>query len=91
MAGKRLVVMAVLAAVATMVTTATSSGAPKPQTISLLEVDYPIVGIGGFPTEFNEPPSVGQGFVVRGMLYKWAGTKRVRQSGTSVPSARSRV
>ncbi len=84
MAGKRLVVIAVLAAVATMVTTATSSAAPKPQTISLLEVDNPIVGIGGFPTEFNEPPSAGQGFVITGILYKWAGTKK----GAPVGNAR---
>jgi Dirigent-like protein len=84
MAGKRLVVMAVLAAAATMVTMATSAAAAKPQTISLLEVDNPVVGIGGFPTAFNEPPSAGQGFVVTGILYKWAGTKK----GAPVGNAR---
>jgi hypothetical protein len=76
MAGKSLMVMVVFAAAVVMVGAAASSAAPKPQTISLLEIDNPIVGTGGFPTGFNAPPSAGQGFIVTGVLYKWAGTKK---------------
>ena len=77
MVGKRFVLSSLVAAVAVMAVGAGSlSAAPKPQTISLLEVDNSFVGLGGFSTTSNAPPSVGQGFVTTGVLYKWAGVKK---------------
>ncbi len=86
MDGKRLMAMAVFAALTVMVTAAAASAAPKPQTISLLEIDNSFVGIGGFPTtNTGAPPAVGQGFVTTGVLYRWAGTKK----GAPVGNARA--
>ncbi len=76
MSGKRHALVVVIAAAMVMVGAAVSSAAPKPQTISLLEVDNSFVGTGGFPTTSNAPPAVGQGFVSTGVLYRWAGTKK---------------
>ena len=76
MSGKRHALVVVIAAAVVMVGAAVSSAAPKPQTISLLEVDNSFVGTGGFPTTSNAPPAVGQGFVSTGVLYRWAGTKK---------------
>ena len=53
-----------------------AAAAPKPQAISLLEIDNSLVGLGGFSTTSNAPPTVGQGFVTTGVLYKWAGVKK---------------
>ncbi len=53
-----------------------ASAAPKPQTMSFLEVDSVFVGTGGFPSTGNAPPAVGQGFVSDGAMYKWAGAKQ---------------
>jgi Dirigent-like protein len=85
MVGRRFAVVSTVAAVAVMaVGFGYSSAAPKPQTISLLEVDTSFVGTGGFPTTSNAPPAVGQGFVSNGVLYKWAGVKK----GPAVGNAR---
>jgi hypothetical protein len=54
---------------------ASAAAAPQPETMSLLETDTVFVGTGGFPTG-NAAPSVGQGFVTDGVLYKWAGAKQ---------------
>ena len=50
------------------------SAAPKPQTISLFEMDTAFYPTGGW--NGNSPPAVGQGFVTNGIYYKWAGAKR---------------
>jgi hypothetical protein len=82
MVGRRSSVVSIVAAGAAMaVGLSSSSAAPKPQTISLLEVDTSFVGIGGFSTTSNVPPAVGQGFVSTGLLYKWAGVKKGAPAG----------
>jgi hypothetical protein len=60
-----------------MILGASAAGAaPKPQTISLLEVDTAFYPTGGWDANSNAAPAVGQGFVSNGVYYKWAGTKR---------------
>src|SRR5271163_3892279 len=53
-----------------------ASAAPKPETMSLLENDTVLVGTGGFPTTGNAAPSVGQGLITDGVLYKSVGGKQ---------------
>ena len=76
MSGKRRALVVVFAAAVVIFGATVSSAAPKPQTISLLEVDNSFVGTGGFPTSGNAAPAVGQGFVTTGVLYRWAGAKK---------------
>jgi len=77
MAGKRLALLAALAAIVVVsVGAVESSAAPKQQTISLLEMDTAFVGTGGWNSNGNAPPSIGQGFVSDGTYFKWAGNKR---------------
>ena len=83
MVAKRLVVLTAFAALVGMaVGVATSSAAPTPQTISVLEVDTSFTGTGGFPISSNAPPAVGQGFITSGVLYKWAGRTKGAPVGT---------
>jgi hypothetical protein len=51
-------------------------GAPRPQTLSFLEVQNTFVGIGGWNPTGNSPPVAGQGFTFTSTLFKWAGTKK---------------
>jgi hypothetical protein len=55
---------------------ASASATPKPETMSLLENDTVLVGTGGFPTTGNAAPSVGQGLITDGVLYKSVGGKQ---------------
>jgi Dirigent-like protein len=82
MVGRRFALCSAIAVIAAMaVGDVSSSAAPKPQTISLLEVDTSFVGTGGFSTTGSSPPAVGQGFVSTGVLYKWAGAKKGAPAG----------
>ena len=82
MVARRFSVSLIVAAVAVMaVGLGSSSAAPKPQTISLLEVDTAFVGTGGYSATSTAPPAVGQGFVSTGLLYKWAGVKKGAPAG----------
>jgi hypothetical protein len=76
MSGKRFA--AALGVVVTVVMLGASalSAAPKPQTISLFEMDTAFYPTGGWNADSNVPPAIGQGFVSNGTYYKWAGTKR---------------
>jgi hypothetical protein len=55
---------------------ASASAAPKPQTISFLEVNTSFIGTGGYSSTGNAPPAPGQGFGFSSTLFKWAGVKR---------------
>jgi len=76
MSGKRLAMALVFAASVVIIGASPLSAAPKPQTISLLEMDTAFVPTGGWNAASNEPPAIGQGFVTNGTYYKWAGSKR---------------
>jgi Dirigent-like protein len=74
---KRFGAVAVLALAAVLtVGLGAASAAPKPQTISFLEVNTSFVGIGGYNVASNGPPLVGQGFGFTSTLFKWAGVKK---------------
>ena len=55
---------------------ASAAAAPKPQTLSFLEVQTTFAGIGGWSPQGNSPPAAGQGFTFTSTLFKWAGTKK---------------
>ena len=59
-----------------MINLASASAAPKPQTISFLEVNTSFIGIGGYNGASNAPPAPGQGFGFTSTLFKWAGAKK---------------
>jgi hypothetical protein len=75
-AGKRLLSVCVVAAVFAIAGVVSSTAAPAPHTIRLLEVDTTFIPTGGWDAGSNAPPAVGQGFVSTGVFYKWAGTQR---------------
>jgi len=54
----------------------TAWATPKPQTISLLEMDTGFYPTGGWDANPSSAPKVGQGFVSNGAYYAWAGHKR---------------
>jgi hypothetical protein len=55
---------------------ASASAAPKPQTISFLEVNTSFIGTGGYNAASSAPPAPGQGFGFTSILFKWAGAKK---------------
>jgi hypothetical protein len=76
MSGKRLLVLVSAGVAVLAVGVLSAAAAPKPQTISLFEMDTAFYPTGGWNANSNVPPAVGQGFVSNGTYYKWAGTKR---------------
>lgn len=56
-------------------------GAPKSQTISLLEIDSSFTPTGGWSVSSTLPPTPGQGFIINGTYYKWAGAKKGQPVG----------
>lgn len=53
-----------------------ASAAPRPQTISFLEVNTSFIGTGGYNAASSGPPAPGQGFGFTSTLFKWAGVKK---------------
>jgi len=50
--------------------------APRPQTLSFLEVSTTFAGVGGYNAMSNGPPAAGQGITLTSTLFKWAGMKK---------------
>ena len=69
-----LTVCAVLGTLA--VNVAAAGAAPRPQTLSFLEVNTTFAGVGGYNAMNNGPPAAGQGITFTSTLFKWAGTKK---------------
>jgi hypothetical protein len=77
MVPKRLAAMFVcVVGMTLMISVAAASAAPKPQTISFLEVNTSFIGTGGYNGDSSAPPSPGQGFGFTSTLFKWAGVKK---------------
>jgi hypothetical protein len=59
-----------------VVSVASAGAAPRPETLSFLEVQTSFAGVGGYNAMSNSPPAAGQGITFTSTLFKWAGTKK---------------
>jgi hypothetical protein len=80
-ARSRLSLVAAATVLGALTAAGSSAAAAKPQTLNVLEVDTSFVGTGGFTANGNKPPAVGQGVVITGSIYKFAGHKQGRRAG----------